>query len=462
MSNHILVVDDDQSFRFLLEEALRKEGYTVTSAAGGEEALRLFHERSYMVVTLDVKMPGMDGFTVLEEMKRVKPEQSIVIITAYGAEKIAIEALNKGAYDYFTKPFDLDTLRLVIKRASERSRLGEENRNLREELGKKYRFEEMIGESGRMREVFSLMKKVADTDVTVLLLGESGTGKELAARAVHNAGSRQKGPFIKVNCAAIVEGLLESELFGHEKGAFTDAGFRKIGRFEAAHTGTIFLDEIGDMSLTTQAKILRVLQEREFERVGSADPIKVDVRIIAATNKDLAQAVKSGEFREDLYYRINVVSIHLPALRSRAEDIPKLFEHFIAKFNQEFHKEIRSISLEAMELLMKYSWPGNVRELENLLQRAVVLAENDMITIGELPFCIRCIDREIKVDMEQVDFSKSLFATVREVLADVEKQLILKALQKTNWNRGETATLLKISRKSLFNKMKRCHLSDEE
>ncbi|MFH1061315.1 MAG: sigma-54 dependent transcriptional regulator [Candidatus Omnitrophota bacterium] len=462
MAAKILVVDDDQSFRFLLEEALKKEGYNVVSAASGEEALELFQPDKYDLITLDVKMPGIDGFEVLSRIKKISPLQQIVIITAYGAQKIAIEAVKKGAYDYFTKPFDLDELRLIISRSLECSRLNRENRQLKDELHKRYDFDEIIGNSGKMLEVFEIMKKISGTEVTVLIQGESGTGKELAARAIHFNSLRKNNPFIKTNCAAIPDGLLESELFGHEKGAFTDASAKKIGRFEAANTGTIFLDEIGDMSLATQAKVLRALQEKEFERVGSTQSIRVDVRIIAATNKDLFRAVKEGEFREDLYYRINVVNLQLPTLRQRREDIPLLFEHFMHKFNQEFNKAIKHISLEALELLMKYSWPGNIRELENVLQRAIVLAEKDIITKQDLPFYIQCLDNEIKIETESVDFSKSLIETVKDIVDDVEKQIIIKALKKTNWNRTEASRLLKISRKSLFNKMKRCNLLAEE
>ncbi len=462
MTAKILIVDDDQSFRFLLEEALKKEGYDIVSATSGEQALEIYQPDKFDLITLDIKMPGIDGFEVLSRIKQLSPQQQIVIITAYGAQKIAIEAVKKGAYDYFTKPFDIDELRLIIRRSLECSRLNCENKQLKDELNKRYDFDEIIGSSGKMLEVFELMKKVVSTEVTVLIQGESGTGKELAARAIHFNSSRKDNPFVKMNCAAIPDGLLESELFGHEKGAFTDAAAKKIGRFEAANNGTIFLDEIGDMSLATQAKVLRALQEKEFERVGSTQSIKVDVRIIAATNKDLFRAVKEGEFREDLYYRINVVNLQLPHLRQRREDIPLLFEHFMDKFNQEFNKQIKHISLEAMELLMKYAWPGNIRELENVLQRAIVLAEKDIITKTDLPFYIQCLDNEIKIETEAVDFSKSLTETVRDIVDDVEKQIIIKALKKTNWNRTEASRLLRISRKSLFNKMKRCNLLEEE
>ncbi|MBI4846715.1 MAG: sigma-54-dependent Fis family transcriptional regulator [Candidatus Omnitrophica bacterium] len=462
MASRILVVDDDQSFRFLLEEALKKEGYEVKLASNGEEALSIYAKEHFDVITLDIKMPGMDGFEVLSRMKQINPEQLVVIITAYGAQKIAVEAIKKGAFDYFTKPFDVDELRMIIRRAFECNRLYQENKALRKKLDQQMGYKEIIGNSGKMLEVLEIIKKVTDTDITVLIQGESGTGKELAARAIHYNSSRKDHPFVKINCAAIPEGVLESELFGHEKGAFTDASLQKIGRFEAADKGTIFLDEIGDMSLSTQAKVLRVIQEREFERVGSNKPISVNVRIIAATNKDLIRCVKDGEFREDLYYRINVVSIQLPALRQRREDIPLLFEYFMNKFNHQLHKTIKHIALEAMELLMKYKWPGNVRELENVLQRAIVLSEKDIINKADLPFYIQCLDTDIKVDTEAVDFTKPLLDTVKEVIDNVEKQIILKALNRTNWSRTETAQLLKISRKSLFNKMKQYGLLKEE
>lgn len=463
MKYKILVVDDDNSFRFLLVETLQKEGYEVTSVASGPEAIEIYKkEGPFDVITLDVKMPEMDGFEVLSRIKEINQQQLIVIITAYGAQKVAIEAVKKGAYDYFTKPFEIDALRLVISRAIECNRLNCENKQLKEQLNRDFEFKEIIGTSGKMMEVFEIIKKVTGTDVTVLIQGESGTGKELVARAIHYNSSRSKNPFIKVNCAAIPEGVLESELFGHEKGAFTDATSRKTGRFEAADKGTIFLDEIGDMSLAMQAKILRILQEKEFERVGSTKAIKVDVRIIAATNKDLFRAVKEGHFREDLFYRINVVSIKLPSLREKREDIPLLFEHFMHKFNKQFKKSIEHISLEAMELLMKYPWPGNVRELENVLQRAIILCEGNIITNKDIPLYIQFLDQEKNSMVESSDFSKSLIETVKDITDEVEKQIILKALDKTNWNRSETAKLLKISRKSLFNKMKRCNLIKEE
>ena len=461
-SGHILVVDDEESMRFFLEETLKKEGYAVVSVGDGKEAVRRASETEFDLITMDIKMPGMSGLEALLEIKKLKPEVVVIMITAYGSEKIAIDAIQKGAYDYFTKPFDLDNLRIVIRRAIEKRRLATENDKLRRELEKRYRFDNIIGSSGRMIEVLELVGKVVDTNVTVLLHGETGTGKELIAKAIHYNSHRKDKPFIKMNCVAIPETLLESELFGHEKGAFTGAVSRKPGKFELANEGTLFLDEIGDMNLLTQAKLLRVLQEKEFERVGGTESIKVDVRIIAATNKDMKKAINNGGFREDLYYRLNVVYITLPSLRERKEDIPLLFEHFMEKFNKELNKNIRHIAFDAMELLMKYDWPGNVRELENILQRAIVLEKGDTITKEYLPMAIRMRGEDIKLDLDKAEFFTSLPHAIKGIVADVEKQLIIKTLNSTNWNRSKAAEHLKISRKSLHNKMVRYGLFKED
>ncbi|MFH1776962.1 MAG: sigma-54 dependent transcriptional regulator [Candidatus Omnitrophota bacterium] len=459
----VLVVDDDQSMCFILQEAFKKEKYNVHVVKSGEEALKLASKISFDVITLDIKMPDMDGFEVITKLKQINPDHVIVIVTAYGAEKVAIEAIQKGAYDYFTKPFDLETLRVVIRRAIEKNRLDLENRTLRDQIKKRYDFKNIIGKSSKMLEVFELMSKLINTDVTVLILGESGTGKELVSRAIHYNSPRRDKPFIKINCAAIPDTLLESELFGHEKGAFTDAAAAKPGKFELAHGGTLFLDEIGDMSAATQSKLLRVLQEKEIERLGGTKPIKVNVRIIVATNKNLTQTVKDGEFREDLYYRINVVSINLPPLRQRREDIPYLIDYFLANFNAEFHRNIKNISVDAMELLMKYNWPGNVRELENVLQRAILVADKDTIIKECLPMYLRSMEKESYYQkVEHTDFTQPLNDIVKEVVCDIEKQLILQALNKTNWNRTHAAELLKISRKSLFNKIKQYDIYDKE
>ncbi len=452
-NERILIVDDEESMRFFLEEALSKEGYQVQVAKDGDLAVKRAMDTPFDAIIMDVKMPKLGGIEALEEIRKRDQEVEIIMLTAYGSEKVAVEAIRKGAYDYFTKPFDIDEMRAVVRRAIERRRLAKENRLLKMELERKCEFKNILGESGRMMEVFEQVSQVVNTSVTILIYGESGTGKELIARAIHYNGPRRDKPFVEMNCVAIPETLLESELFGHEKGAFTGAVSRKLGKFELAHEGTLFLDEVGDMNLLTQAKFLRVLQEREFDRVGGTMSIKVDVRIIAATNKDLAQAIKNKEFREDLYYRLNVVNIFLPPLREKREDIPLLVEHFMKQFNKQFNKDVKHISMEAMELLMKYPWPGNVRELENVLQRAIVLEKGDTLTKEHLPLMIQALDREVKLDLDRVGVSKSLSEAVEDVVADVERQFILKALKKTNWNRTRAAEELKISRKSLHNKM---------
>ncbi len=451
----VLVVDDDESMRYLLEEALSKEGYSIVTAKDGEESVRRAKEMVFDAIIMDIRMPGMSGLEAIAEIKKYDRSAVIVVITAYGTEKMAIEAVEKGAYDYFTKPFELEDLRAVVRRAIEKRRLRAENETLHRELKRKCEFSNIIGESGRMMEVYEIVSQVVNTDVTVLIYGESGTGKELIARAIHYNSLRKDKPFIKMNCVAIPETLLESELFGHEKGAFTGAVARKLGKFELANRGTLFLDEVGDMSLLTQAKLLRVLQEREFERVGGTQTVKVDVRIIAATNKDLPQAVKRKEFREDLYYRLNVVSLVMPPLRERREDIPQLFEHFMKEYNKKLNRDVQRISVEAMELLMKYPWPGNIRELENVLQRAIVLEKGDTLTKEHLPMVIQSLDREMKFDVDRIGMTTSLSEAVNQVLEDVEKQFILRALERTGWNRTKAAEELRISRKSLHNKMKK-------
>ncbi|MBI2447117.1 MAG: sigma-54-dependent Fis family transcriptional regulator [Candidatus Omnitrophica bacterium] len=457
----ILVVDNEESMRFFLEEILKKEGYSVVSAGDGIAAIHRVQEAEFDLITMDIRMPGMNGLEALLEIKKIKPEVVVVMITAYGSEKIAIDAIQKGAYDYFTKPFDIDNLRIVIRRAIEKHRLDIENRSLRRELGERYKFDNIIGTSGRMMEVLAIIGKIVDTSVTVLLHGETGTGKELIARAIHYNSPRKDNPFVKMNCVAIPDTLLESELFGHEKGAFTGAVSRKLGKFELANEGTLFLDEIGDMNLLTQAKLLRVLQEKEFERVGGTESVKVDVRIISATNKDMEKAIKTGEFREDLYYRLNVVPVILPPLRDRKDDIPLLFEYFMEKFNKELNKNIKHIAFDAIELLMKYDWPGNVRELENVLQRAIVLEKGDTLTREYLPMAIKARGEDIKLDLDKASFFTNLPHAIKGIVADVEKQIIIKTLNSTNWNRSKAAEHLRISRKSLHNKMTKYGLFEE-
>jgi two-component system NtrC family response regulator len=381
----ILIVDDEAAQRTMIRGFLQKQGLHVSDVGSGEQALRAVQCEIFDLVISDYKMPMMSGLEVLEGIKQINPILPVVILTAYGTVDSAVEAMKAGAYDYLSKPVDLDELLHLIGRVQERQRLVTEVQELRQELVERFRFDQIIGASGKMQEVLSLVARVSQTQATVLIRGESGTGKELIAKAIHYNSRRRDGPFIKVNLAALPDNLLESELFGHEKGAFTGAMERRIGRFEAADKGTMFLDEIGDLSLPLQVKLLRVLQEQEFERLGSNRPIRVDVRIIAATNPDLEAAIQTKQFREDLYYRLNVVPIVLPPLRQHREDMPLLIEHLLRKFSRSTGKEVRSVSREAVDALMKHDYPGNVRELENILERAVILARHDTILLEGLP-----------------------------------------------------------------------------
>ncbi len=385
----ILVVDDEAAQRDILGGFLRKQGYEVREAASGPNALALLRGEPVDLVLTDVRMPGMSGLDVLREARAMNPELPVVVLTAYGSIADAVAAMRDGAADYLTKPVDLDALLQRVQRALERQQLVAENRALHEALRGRYRLEGIVAESGKMQEVLSLVHRVAPSTTTVLIRGESGTGKELIARAIHYKSLRAEGPLVKVNCAALPETLLESELFGHVKGAFTGAGTDRSGRFEAAHGGTIFLDEIGDISPGVQAKLLRVLQEREFERVGSNRTIKLDVRVIAATNQDLEAAVREKRFREDLYFRLNVVSILIAPLRDRREDIPPLLDHFIRKYASENAKVTRGLTREARDALLKYDYPGNIRELENLVERAVVLCRGEVIGLEDLPLSVQ-------------------------------------------------------------------------
>jgi len=388
----ILIVDDEPNIRRVLGAVFAKAGYEVFTAENGRKALDVISaELSIDVMLCDLIMPDLNGVEVLRSAKEMNPQLSVVMITAHGTIRTAVDAMKLGAFDYITKPFDMDEIKLIVKNALERSRLLAENIQLKQELQSRYRFDGIVGDSRKMQEVFKIVERVASSNATVLVRGESGTGKELIARAVHYNSPRRDKPFIAVSCAALPETLLESELFGYEKGAFTGAVGQKAGRFELAHRGTLFLDEIPDISPAMQVKMLRVLQEREFERVGGTKPVRVDVRLLAATNRDLEQAVANGEFRPDLYYRLQVIQIFLPPLRERREDIPALMEHFIEKFNKENGKNIKFVSPEAMDLLMKYNWPGNIRELENAVERGVVLADadSDLITPDLLPISVQ-------------------------------------------------------------------------
>ena len=457
----ILVVEDDPSMSFFLSEAMQKEGYRVDAIASGEEALEKIGQDRFNLVILDLKLPSMDGMEVLANIKVTNPEMAVIMVTAHGSKDIAIEAIRKGAYDYFTKPLDINEMRVVVKRALEREHLQNELRQLRETVEKRRGFFNIVGNSKKMREVFDMAETVFDNDITVLITGESGAGKELIAEAIHYNSPRRAKPFVKLNCVAIPETLLETELFGYEKGAFTGATRQKLGKFELANQGTLLLDEIGDMSLATQAKLLRVLQEREVERVGGVKPIKVDVRIIASTNQDLAQLVMEKRFREDLYFRLNVLPIQIPPLRERVEDIPLLVDHFVSLSMTRFHKNIEGFSEDAMDLLITYSWPGNVREVENIVQRAIILAKEPVIQEWDLPPEIRRQTKESYFDVEKLETDIPLNQKVEIIIAEVEKKLIIQALDKVGWKREEAASLLGTSLKTLYNKMKKYGLFDQ-
>jgi DNA-binding NtrC family response regulator len=385
----ILVVDDEPAQRELVAGFLRRQGFDVTTAADGETALERFRATPADAILTDQKMPGLSGLAVVEAARAIDPDVAVIVMTAYGTIESAVTAMKGGAADYLTKPVNLDELLRRLDRLRERRALVRENRELRAALDDGQRVEGVIGESAAMQEVLSLVRRVAASEATVLIRGESGTGKELIARAVHHASARAAGPLVCVNCAALPETLLESELFGHEKGAFTGAHAARQGRFEAAHGGSLFLDEIGDLPLHLQVKLLRVLQEREVERLGSSRPIPVDVRLLAATHCDLEAAVRAGTFRDDLYYRLDVVTVTVPPLRERRADIPPLLEHFVARFARDNGKPIRGLTQEARDALLRYDYPGNVRELENLVERAVVLTRDDVIGLGDLPLGVR-------------------------------------------------------------------------
>lgn len=448
----ILIVDDEEGMRRSLEVVLKDERYTPVSACSAVEALKLLERLSVDVVIMDIKMPGLSGTEALKRMKSTNKDLPVIMITGYGSIKGAVQCIKEGAFDYITKPFDTDEISRVVRNAVKVRKLTNENRYLREKLRPKYNFDNIIGQSKSMAGVYEIINKVIDNDVTVLILGESGTGKELVTRAIHFNSLRKNKPFISVSCAALPESLLESELFGYEKGAFTGAVSQKAGKFELAEGGTLFLDEIGDMTLSTQAKMLRVLQERKFERVGGTKTLKVDIRIIAATNKDLVEAIKKKEFREDLYYRLNVVSLSLPPLRERVEDIPLLVKHFIEIFNRTHHKKVKGVSSEAMEILLKHQWPGNARELENIIEQAVILGENEVISPQDLLI-------KTPADLEESRMysleSTSLKEAIEKTVSTSEKKIILDALEKTGWNYTKTAALLGISNKTLYNKMKK-------
>jgi len=448
----ILVADDDASIRSLLKQLLADEGFAVLEASTGIEVVDKVKESSPDLVIMDVRMPELDGIEALARLKSTNPKTAVLIMTAFGSSNAAIRAMELGAFDYITKPFELDKISHSVKRVLDYQDLTAEVEVLRDEISSLVQTERIVGNSPAMQEVYKTIGKVAKADATVLITGESGTGKELVAEALHFNSNRRSGPMVKVSCAALPETLLEAELFGHEKGSFTGAMTQRRGRFEMADKGTIFLDEIGEMTVPTQTKLLRVLQERKIERIGSNLPIKVDIRIIVATNKDLQKQVEQSKFRDDLYYRLNVINIHMPPLRDRKEDIPSLVEHFLAKHRYSATAQPAAISEEAIRRLMEYNWPGNVRELENVIERAVVLSRGQIITSRELPFGDH--DAAEGEEGEGEADAKGDSSFFKKSVAQFEKDLIMKALRDANGNRSKAAEMLGIYRRLLYAKIK--------
>ena len=461
---HILIADDEDGLRWVLEKGLRQAGYEVTSVKDGTAAIRAVEGQPFDLVFLDIRMPGVDGLSALARMREVRADACVVVMTAHGTMETAIQAMQRGAYDYLTKPFDLDEVLLLAERALEAGRLTQEVARLRSGLQEVREFSALIGRHPRMQEVYKTIGRIAGTDVTVLLRGESGTGKELVARAVHHYSRRAGRPFVAVSCAAIPGTLLESEMFGHERGAFTDAKERRLGKLELAHGGTLYLDEIGDMPVELQTKLLRALQERTIERLGGQDSIRIDVRVLAATNRDLEALMKEGRFREDLYYRLNVVTVNLPPLRERRRDVPILIEHMLAKYAGELGE--RGVAADALDRLVGYDWPGNVRELENVIQRAMVMATGGIILPEHLPIGPVSAAASVTVDapLEEV-IERKLIECVRGLrehasanlydlmIGLVEKPLLRAVLRETAGNQVRAAQILGINRNTLRKKL---------
>ncbi|MDH3877692.1 MAG: sigma-54 dependent transcriptional regulator [Desulfobacterales bacterium] len=448
--NTVLVVDDDSAHRTMLKTLIGGWGYAVSEADDGSTAVEKIKDTAFDLVLMDVRMVKVSGLEALETIKAVNPAIPVIIMTAYSSVETAVKALKQGAHDYLTKPLDFDKLRLTIDRAMEHTRLKEENRLLRETLGQQFDNQNIIGKSPAMLKLLETVSQVAPSEATVLISGESGTGKELIAGAIHFNSLRKDGPFVKINCAAITETLLESELFGHEKGAFTGADRRKEGRFRQAHGGTLLLDEVSEMSLMMQVKLLRALQEREFNRVGGEATIQVDVRVIAATNKDLMELINDGAFREDLYYRLNVIELEVPPLSHRKEDIPLLAQHFLETFVAKNRKEIKGFTPKAMDNLIRYDWPGNVRELMNAVERGVVLARMDYLDVTDFSFMQNSM---LQTDQDSAD-SAALSVKGDVPLEEIEKAAILSTLQAAGGNKSEAARRLGITRKTLHKKLK--------
>ena len=453
----ILIIDDEENFRHMLSVILKKEKYDVETASNGEEGLQKVAVSAFDQILCDIRMPQMDGLEFLREVQKMGVNATIIMMSAYGTMDTAIEAMKLGAYDYISKPFKPDEIILTLKKAEERERLRRENELLRKEVKKEYSFENIVSKNEKMQKIFEVIKKVAKYKSTILITGESGTGKELVAKALHYNSDRSQNPFIPINCGAIPENLLESELFGHEKGAFTDAIRTKKGLFEEADGGTLFLDEIGELPLQLQVKLLRVLQDGEIRRVGDSKPIQVDVRIIAATVKDLIKEVNEGRFRDDLFYRLHVFPIHIPPLRERKEDIALLVTHFIKKYGLSLNKNVLGINPKALEVLMNYRWFGNVRELENTIERAIVLADESNIELENLPIEIR----EFKEKFELASLVEEEHS-IKKASKILEINLIQKALKKTKNNHTQAARLLEISHRALLYKIKEYEIVEKD
>ena len=445
----ILVVDDELNMRLVLKAMLEKENYEVATASDGLEALNILKNNDVAVVVTDLKMPKLDGMGLLGKVAKNYPSTPVIIITAHGTIDTAVDALKKGAFDYITKPFEQDDLKNIINKAFKTSTFNEDEVILSPDETDRY---EIIGRDSNIIEIFDTIKKVAPTTTTILITGETGTGKELIANAIHRNSPRKNLPFIKINCSAISQNLIESELFGYEKGAFTGAISRKPGRFELAHKGTLFLDEVGDIPREMQVKLLRVIQDQEFERVGGLQTIKVDVRLITATNRNLLQDVKKGNFRDDLYYRLNVLPIHLPALRERKEDIIALTDYFVEKFNTKLNRNIKHIDSKVRKLFLNYNWPGNIRELENLIERLVLMAKRDNITIEDIPAELKSQGEAASISQLE-DQKKSFKDIIKSKTEEIEKKMIIEVLEECDWNVTKAATQLGLSRKGLQLKM---------
>ncbi len=462
----VLIIDDDETVRDVLQSFLVNKGFEVTLAVDGQSGIDCIKSSSFDIILTDLIMPGINGIEVLKEITTLNIKTPVLVITAFGTVQTAVEAMKLGAFEYVTKPFNLDEIMIVINKALNVSKLQKENIMLKMQLMKKYKFEGIVGDSPSMQVVYRLIEQIADTDSTVMILGDSGTGKELIAKTIHYNSSRSEGPFVPLNCAAIPRDLLESELFGHEKGAFTGAINTRIGRFELAQNGTIFLDEVGELDPSLQVKLLRVLQEREFERVGGMKTVKVDVRVLAATNRNLEKLTQEGKFREDLFYRLNVIPLHLPPLRSRPEDIPLLVDHFIHEFAKKRKRNPFVFSREAMHCLLSYQWPGNVRELENLIERLTILVRNDTIQVSDLPEKFYAC---LPAQQPSADPVSSISATAQKtandipetgvdlssIVSNLEKDLILKALSKSGGVKSKAAQFLGLNRTTLLEKMKK-------